>query len=520
MDQSALDAFHGELIQTSPSLDFLLAEDSPLSTVDTVGTGTTSNTESSGPDFTNGTPSWNDTASLNNMLSENALESINRQRSQNKLIHLDPIPDFQDRNEIKPWLQKIFYPQGIEIVIERSDNIKVVFKCKASKRGRASRKQAGCGSLPEEKENPESPLAVKRVQQANKKKRSVSPYNTCPFRVRATYSLKRKKWNIVVMNNGHSHPLKFNADSDDYKKFKNYLRENEDWDAVKKFDELECRTRFNLPTQPQPIPCDCGLTQEIESFNIVLPTSDSLANSTDKTVSKPRHKSTRKGNKQMATALSRNSTPLGFLDKSPSQSARSGQEPQRIKQESTGAPQEPHSGMTGLSPMQNLDTSMSGWDPNTLTSQSEEIDFTDLFLRPLPRTKQDPIFEKPQTLNSPGRDQPWNASKNFMDDLQFQLAPVCEPSHTSNAHCILPSSTEAHMNCDAMDAGSQHEFPHHRVQQQDPSMPHSSPANGMLSSDLGNMHLTGQQMQVPHPDPGLPWEPQHSNDPHGYSNDF
>lgn len=54
--------------------------------------------------------------------------------NQNNLIHLDPVPNFEDKSDIKPWLQKIFYPQGIELVIERSDTFKVVFKCKAAKR--------------------------------------------------------------------------------------------------------------------------------------------------------------------------------------------------------------------------------------------------------------------------------------------------------------------------------------------------------------------------------------------------
>lgn len=185
-------------------------------------------------------------------------------KDQNKLIHLDPIPDFKDKSEIKPWLQKIFYPQGIEIVIERSDNIKVVFKCKAARRGKNAREK---GSIP--------PVDTSQASSSpsQKKKRSVSRFNTCTFRIRATFSLKRKKWNIVVLNNTHSHPLKFNPHSDEYKKFKAKLKEDGDWEAVKKFDELEYRTLSNLPIQTSLIPCDCGLTNEIKSFNIVLPST-------------------------------------------------------------------------------------------------------------------------------------------------------------------------------------------------------------------------------------------------------
>lgn len=39
-------------------------------------------------------------------------------------------PTFLQRTEIKPWLQKRLAPLGIAAVIERSDESKIVFKCK------------------------------------------------------------------------------------------------------------------------------------------------------------------------------------------------------------------------------------------------------------------------------------------------------------------------------------------------------------------------------------------------------
>ncbi|CCK70868.1 DNA-binding transcription factor AFT1 KNAG_0F02010 [Huiozyma naganishii CBS 8797] len=211
-------------------------------------------------------------------------------KNQNKLIHLDPVPNFEDKADIKPWLQKIFYPQGIEIVIERSDHTKVIFKCKASKRGRKSQlpgftmRHAQFGAECNDNllvRDPTGPTGPARpsteegcdAENKQKKKRSVSRFNVCPFRVRATYSLKRKKWNIVVLNNTHSHDLVFNPDSEEYKKFKEKLRIDNDVEAIKRFDELEYRKRANLPIQTPMIPCDCGLTSEIQSFNIVLPTT-------------------------------------------------------------------------------------------------------------------------------------------------------------------------------------------------------------------------------------------------------
>lgn len=189
---------------------------------------------------------------------------------QNKFIHLDPVPDFKDKAEIKPWLQKIFYPQGIEIVIERSDNIKVIFKCKAAKRGKNMKsRRSETNSVTSTSTN----CSGTPSPSIGKKKRSVSRFNTCPFRIRATFSLKRKKWNIVVVNNSHSHDLKFDPSSDEFRKFKEKLREDNDWDAVKQFDELEYKARSNLPIESSLIPCECGLTNEVESFSIVLPST-------------------------------------------------------------------------------------------------------------------------------------------------------------------------------------------------------------------------------------------------------
>ncbi|CCF60389.1 hypothetical protein KAFR_0K00340 [Kazachstania africana CBS 2517] len=160
-------------------------------------------------------------------------------KDQNKLIHLDPVPIFRERSEIKPWLQKIFFPQGIDLVIERSDSSKVIFKCKA---------------------NP------------NRTCKSEST-SRCPFRIRATFSIKLQKWNIVVVNNIHSHKCKFNPNSEEYKKFKKYLKDNNDIDTIKLFEEFEYKFKFNLPIfKPNVIKCDCGLTKEISLFNnIVLP---------------------------------------------------------------------------------------------------------------------------------------------------------------------------------------------------------------------------------------------------------
>ncbi|KAK5778965.1 Aft2p PWA37_002200 [Arxiozyma heterogenica] len=181
-------------------------------------------------------------------------------REQNKLIHLDPVPLFKDRNEIKFWLQKSFFPQGINLVIERSDNSKIIFKCKSS-------------------------ITKRQQQEKTKTERSGSSSKSfCPFRIRATYSIKLKKWNILIVNNVHSHELKFDPSTDEYRKFKNYLYLQKDKDTMKFFEELEYKTKFNLPMSSpstQIVTCDCGLTNEINWFNNIIIPEPSILNKSD-----------------------------------------------------------------------------------------------------------------------------------------------------------------------------------------------------------------------------------------------
>jgi len=97
-----------------------------------------------------------------------AIESLKRQRNQSKLIHLDSVPDFQESKDVKIWLQKIFYPLGIEIAIERSDKCKITYKCKALKK------------KDEVYQNSHVHNSVDNNIDSGKKKRVKSQYNTCP----------------------------------------------------------------------------------------------------------------------------------------------------------------------------------------------------------------------------------------------------------------------------------------------------------------------------------------------------
>lgn len=177
-------------------------------------------------------------------------------KEQNKFIHLDPVPNFNQRNDIKPWLQKIFFPQGIDLVIERSDSAKVIFKCKSPHS--KSRRIANSNNNNNDNNNNDNNICETKKF-------------SCPFRIRATYSIRLKKWKVLVVNNVHSHDLEFDPQSDEYKKFKRFLINENDLTTLKEFEQMEYKSKLKLPLIPEVISCDCGMTTEIKLGNLILP---------------------------------------------------------------------------------------------------------------------------------------------------------------------------------------------------------------------------------------------------------
>lgn len=76
----------------------------------------------------------------------------------------DPHVSFSRKDSIKPWLTRQLAPWHILVAIERSDNIKIVFRCKS-------------GSL------------------------------LCPFRIRANYLIRSKLWTLLVVLDLHNHKV-------------------------------------------------------------------------------------------------------------------------------------------------------------------------------------------------------------------------------------------------------------------------------------------------------------------------
>ncbi|ODV80168.1 uncharacterized protein CANTADRAFT_229186 [Suhomyces tanzawaensis NRRL Y-17324] len=87
---------------------------------------------------------------------------------------------FYGKDEIKPWLQECLSKErNIHIVIERLDTSKIIFKCKNN--------------------------VKKEITKPSNTKSQVRRHTTCPFKIRANYSLKNKYWSLVVINDSHDH---------------------------------------------------------------------------------------------------------------------------------------------------------------------------------------------------------------------------------------------------------------------------------------------------------------------------
>ncbi|KAH3660549.1 hypothetical protein OGAPHI_007135 [Ogataea philodendri] len=97
---------------------------------------------------------------------------------------------FDDKQSIKPWLHSQLEPRGINIVIERSDDTKIVFKCKNTHTFNTS-----------------TSFSTSKAQKNGSKESARKNKTLCPFRIRANYSLRAKKWSIVVVNDQHNHAL-------------------------------------------------------------------------------------------------------------------------------------------------------------------------------------------------------------------------------------------------------------------------------------------------------------------------
>lgn len=104
--------------------------------------------------------------------------SINPQHSLSEL-GLDS-QRFTNKDDIKPWLQNnLLHKKGIHVVIARSDANKIIFKCKSSK-------------------NKET---VDKIKIGSRRQTS------CPFKIRANYSIRNHVWTLVIINENHDHEL-------------------------------------------------------------------------------------------------------------------------------------------------------------------------------------------------------------------------------------------------------------------------------------------------------------------------
>ncbi|EMG50543.1 putative iron-responsive transcriptional activator, partial [Candida maltosa Xu316] len=109
-----------------------------------------------------------------------------------RVIHRVPLDDldlekqkFSAKDDIKPWLQNRLLPtKGIHVVIERSDTTKIIFKCK----------------------NKEKKTKIILSKNSNSKI-PIRRHTSCPFKIRANYSVRNKVWSLSVIDDKHDHAV-------------------------------------------------------------------------------------------------------------------------------------------------------------------------------------------------------------------------------------------------------------------------------------------------------------------------
>jgi len=106
---------------------------------------------------------------------------------------LKPVPNFTSRDDIRPWIHDKLSSRGINLVIERSDASKVVFKCKNLYRKSSTPRN--------------TTTKIINGKQITKRIRRSIPEDSCPFRLRVSYSVKYKNWMVNIVKHEHNPAL-------------------------------------------------------------------------------------------------------------------------------------------------------------------------------------------------------------------------------------------------------------------------------------------------------------------------
>ncbi|KAI5952336.1 AFT1 [Candida jiufengensis] len=138
---------------------------------------------------------------------------------------------FIAKDDIKPWLQdKLLNNKGIHVVIERSDTSKIIFKCKNKEK------------------------KTKIIESKNKKSKiPIRRHTSCPFKIRANFSLRNKIWSLSVINDYHDHivdPPPGQTES-----------------LVIPQPQSQSQVTSNYRQQPQPLPAGPGMNLSISNMN-------------------------------------------------------------------------------------------------------------------------------------------------------------------------------------------------------------------------------------------------------------
>lgn len=141
---------------------------------------------------------------MKNRTSENPVSS-----NEEILELLSPVPQFNSRDEIKPWVHSKLAHKGVNLVIERSDSSKVVFKCKSLfRKPNQSKSSSSPSSMPGTPMTPLTPGTPSNPASASSSRRNSSlAEQTCPFRLRVSFSMKLQTWSVSIIKYEHNHKI-------------------------------------------------------------------------------------------------------------------------------------------------------------------------------------------------------------------------------------------------------------------------------------------------------------------------
>lgn len=151
-------------------------------------------------------------------------------------------------------------------------------------------------------------------------------------------------------------------------------------------------------------------------------------------------------------------------------------------------------------PQHEIPSTFQPWVTSTMPPHADEVDFTDLFLKPMTHFKREPSNLAPHPDETHVAPDQWGSTQDFMDNLNFVPPPMCEINQADDCANVQGQ-------CQRLEHNHLHEVGIPQAQQLHPHSPMvptrlhqqdstASPIGTMLTSELNNMRIIDGQLHV------------------------